>query len=545
MADATQFGHDQLGHILADYLLEVPRFQRSYSWDEGNVDEYLADLAQARTKNVDYFMGTVVFARPDKDGARRQIVDGQQRLATTAILLVAIRDQLRAYGKEKQAEETEKRFLRGYVLSADDDVERLILSASDVSAYGALLDGDLTEVEDGDGLKSCYNACVNHLTSIAAQAKDYKRLIDISTQLETRVQVLVAEATDLPEAYVIFETLNDRGADLTTADLLKNYLFSASKDYFGFVEANWTALEANFDRAEDLVKFIRYEYVSRHGPTSSRKLYRAIQSEVGGSAKAVKKYIEGLMKAQVVYLAVKDPESPFWGDINLEVRDALYAYRRFGFEASIPVIIAAFQTWKKLNATKLLVKLAKWSVRAQFAGRIGGGVAEEAFGDAALSITDGTASNQTKVRELLAKLIPNDAEFRTAFINYGDVSVSRAKYLLAMLEKADDLANSQPERALEWYARSVTLEHIASLSSASSSEASATVVNQLGNLTLLEKKLNHLAGSKPFTEKRSVYKQSSFVLTKKLAAKRSWKVASVEARIVELAELACRAWPAS
>lgn len=545
MADATQFGHDQLGHILADYLLEVPRFQRSYSWDSGNVDEYLADLAQARAKNVDYFMGTVVFARPDKEGARRQIVDGQQRLATTAILLVAIRDQLAAYSKAKQAEETEKRFLRGYVLSADDEVERLILSSSDVSAYGALLDGKVGEIEDGNPLKSCYAACGAHLKAVAAQEKDYKKLIDISTQLETRVQVLVAEATDLPEAYVIFETLNDRGADLTTADLLKNYLFSASKDYFAFVESNWTALEANFERAEDLVKFIRYEYVSRHGPMSSRKLYRAIQSEVGSGARAVKKYIEGLMKAQAVYLAVRDPESSFWGDINLEVRDALYAYRRFGFEASIPVIIAAFQNWKKLNATRLLVKLAKWSVRSQFAGRIGGGVAEEAFGDAALRITDGTAHNQTKVRELLLKLIPNDAEFRAAFTNYGDVSVSRAKYLLAMLEKADDAANSRPERALEWYARSVTLEHILPLSSKNGSEANAAVVNQLGNLTLLEKKLNHLAGSKPFTEKRSVYKDSSYVLTKKLAAKRSWKVDSIDARIEQLADLACSAWPAS
>ena len=71
------------------------------------------------------------------------------------------------------------------------------------------------------------------------------------------------------------------------------------------------------------------------------------------------------------------------------------------------------------------------------------------------------------------------------------------------------------------------------------------MVNQLGNLTLLERKLNHLAGSKPFVEKRSVYKQSSFVLTKSLGVKRSWKVTSVETRIEALADLACIAWPAS
>lgn len=544
MADTTKFGHDQLGHILVDYLLEVPRFQRSYSWDDGNVDEYLDDLMQARGKSVDYFMGTVVFARPGGEAARHQIVDGQQRLATTAILLIAIRDLLSECGRTRQAQETEKRFLRGYVISEDEDVERLILSASDISAYSALLDGEFDDLDEANPLRKCYDACVTHLRQVASLPKEFKKLIEISTQLETSVQVLVAEATDLPEAYVIFETLNDRGADLTTADLLKNYLFSASKQYFSFVESTWTALEADFEKAEDLVKFIRYEYVSRRGQVSSRKLYRAIQADVGTTPRAVKKYIESLVKAQEVYLAIRDPENPFWSGVNVEVQDALYAYRRFGFEASIPVIISAFQRWTKTDASRLLIKLAKWSVRAQFGGRLGGGVAEEAFGEAARMIADRSARNQTSVRDVLAKLIPNDTEFRAAFAGYGDVSVSRAKYLLAMLEKADDEVNGKPVRGHEWYARSVTIEHIMPLSTRSGNEASAAVVNRLGNMALLEKKLNHGAASRAFADKRETYRSSSFELTKKLAKKRTWRGPSIQVRMDELAELACRAWPA-
>ena len=122
MAEATQFDHDQLGHLLADHLLEVPRFQRTYAWDESNVEEYLSDLETARLNDVDYFMGTLVFANPSEEGGRRTIVDGQQRLATTAILIIAIRDLLKVYGKTQQAAETEKRYLRGYVLAAEQDV---------------------------------------------------------------------------------------------------------------------------------------------------------------------------------------------------------------------------------------------------------------------------------------------------------------------------------------------------------------------------------------------------------------------------------------
>ena len=59
-----------------------------------------------------------------------------------------------------------------------------------------------------------------------------------------------AVASGLAEAYVIFETLNDRGADLTTADLLKNYLFSQSKDYLRHVEQKWTRVSSALDQPD-------------------------------------------------------------------------------------------------------------------------------------------------------------------------------------------------------------------------------------------------------------------------------------------------------
>lgn len=103
MAETTEFNHDQLGHILADHLVEVPEFQRSYSWERVNVQEYLSDLGRAREKKSAYFMGTLVFAKPSDGTDRRKIVDGQQRLATTAILFVAIRDRLAELSRDDLA----------------------------------------------------------------------------------------------------------------------------------------------------------------------------------------------------------------------------------------------------------------------------------------------------------------------------------------------------------------------------------------------------------------------------------------------------------
>ncbi len=541
MAEATQFGHDQLGHILADYLLEVPRFQRSFSWDDGNVREYLTDLEAARDKDVDYFMGTVVFARPDGPGSRRQIVDGQQRLATTAILYVAIRDELKRHGRDRQAEELEKRFLRGYFIPADQVVERIILNGDDVTSFSRLLDGDCRP--GATKIDSAYQVCVDHLRTAQGAIDDWGQLIKISEQLENHVQVLVAEASDLPEAYVIFETLNDRGADLTTADLLKNYLFSSSRDYFKFVEGKWLQLEGAFERPEDLVKFIRYEFASRNGPTTSRRLYRAIQSEVQARRKSTKQYVERLSNAQTVFSALKDPESEYWSGSSAPVKDALYAYRRFGFEASFPILIAAFSNWSRPRADKLLVKMANWSIRAQVAGALGGGVADEIFGSVASEITAGVLKNQTGVRAALAKIVPDDAEFKEAFTGYGDVSTSRAKYMLAMLEKAIHQKANQPEKPLNWQSRSVTIEHVMPESSAKSNAKNGLIVNKIGNLCLLEKRLNKDMGSRSFEEKRAVYRDSVFEITRRLSSKRKWTSGSIESRTKELAGLACSAWP--
>lgn len=150
----------------------------------------------------------------------------QQRLATTAILLVAIRDLLTDYKKQKQADHIDETYLRGYDLDAEDFLERIVLNPDDQPLYDNLLARTPLVVDDASSIAACYPTCMEYLQGLAPVESDYRKLIDNTSQLDDSVQVLVAVASDLPEAYVIFETLNERGADLTTADLLKNYLFA-------------------------------------------------------------------------------------------------------------------------------------------------------------------------------------------------------------------------------------------------------------------------------------------------------------------------------
>lgn len=545
MANLTQFNHDRIGHLLSDLLLEVPAFQRSYSWDEGNVADFLNDLETARKKKTGYFLGTVVFAN-SADGPRQQIVDGQQRLATTAILLVAIRDALRDFKKEKQADNVDETYLRGYDLEAEELVERIVLNPDDQPLYDLLLARSPLPAPGVSLITDAYRQCAAYLKELAPKEANYRALIEVTKQLDDDVQVLIAVASDLPEAYVIFETLNDRGADLTTADLLKNYLFSQAKQNFAFVQATWTRISAEFEKPEEFVKFIRYDYMSRNGHVTTRQLYKAMQADIGSGASKAKQYVQNLDAARLIYSGLRDVDSSLWDSLDFDMRDSVLAMRRFGLESSYPLLLAAFATWngEKIKAAKLFTKVTNWSIRALFAGRLGGSVAEKAFSNAAMKVSKAEATNQDDVRVVLAPIIVSDSEFRDDFRAFGNVTLPRAKYLLAMLERAHRSKSGKTLDGLpDWASRTVTLEHLMPRAEAKNDVAKAIYVETLGNMALLERQLNRDLEDKPFAQKTETYGKSVFQVTAMLNDQPMWGKEDVLARALDLAGLAPQAWP--
>lgn len=551
MADPAQFDHDRLGHLLSDRLLKVPRFQRRYSWQEEHIAQYWTDIERARAAGDSYFMGTIVLASDPEAGARKLIIDGQQRITTTALLLIAIRDRLSTLGQKRSAQALETSYLSDYVLAQEETVAKLTLSPDDHDTFCALLEA--TTVDDSrDAVAACYQQFSRYVADLAPAEADYRSLIELVEYLNREVQVLLAVATGLPEAYVIFETLNDRGADLTTADLLKNYLFSeAGAQGIGHTEAVWTRLSGRFDRADDLVKVLRYEYMSRNGRVTNRGLYKALQADIGRGAGSIRSYVDRLEGALQRYVALREPDDASWSSQAIEVKDSLLAFRRFGFEASTPLLLAAFATWGHSDATRFVDVVAAWSVRAWVAGALGGGVAESAFCDAAVAVSQGKATSPDEVRAHMKELVPDDGSFRQAFASYGSVTTTRAKYLLAQLERQYLVDQGRSTDAMpDWSSKSVSVEHIFARSSGRDAFASdddfdrfASMRNQLQNLTLLERTLNTNLDDRAFAEKRDTYGESAFVLTREVGRHEKWDLEAAAERAHVLADLAVRAWP--
>jgi len=87
---------------LKERLINVPIYQRSYAWTLEEIAEYWGDLRGAFSeKAAEYFIGTIVLT-PAGSSNRFHVIDGQQRLATTSILLAAIRDEFKERSDAKR-----------------------------------------------------------------------------------------------------------------------------------------------------------------------------------------------------------------------------------------------------------------------------------------------------------------------------------------------------------------------------------------------------------------------------------------------------------
>ncbi len=126
-----KFHPDAIGHVVGDRLLTVPIYQRSYSWDTEQVSDFWTDLSSAFEEDrAEYFLGNVVLSEEGSNGSYT-IIDGQQRLATTLILLAAIRNEFRQRGDVKRADIIQNTYMATADLDSGEDVPRLRMNSDD------------------------------------------------------------------------------------------------------------------------------------------------------------------------------------------------------------------------------------------------------------------------------------------------------------------------------------------------------------------------------------------------------------------------------
>jgi uncharacterized protein with ParB-like and HNH nuclease domain len=311
--------------------INIPIFQRPYSWPKEQIGQYLIDLDNAVKNNSCHFFGLIVYVFQEKQAKTIDIIDGQQRLTTAVINLSVIRDLMEDLDcnitwtyedRRRNADEISKinhalktkqecrlhtsnegKFENEFI----EIIQNSILDYTDKSKsprkeYEEQKPGNKNRFsikkvyleKRGDGRKtkamssyknyiSIHNYINDKLLKINNNEDKFELLIKYSDVLLENFRYIPFEVESTEQAFEYFEVLNDRGLDISALDLIKNECLKKQlteeqrKDVFD----TWTEIFANtLDQNDNLIQFVRYAYMREYGHITKREIYPSYKTKI-------------------------------------------------------------------------------------------------------------------------------------------------------------------------------------------------------------------------------------------------------------------------
>jgi uncharacterized protein with ParB-like and HNH nuclease domain len=317
--DLKSFG---IAKVLQQYRLRVPPYQRAYAWRDEHVKQLFDDWGDAYTadKTKHYFLGTIVLNRTTDDEIV-EISDGQQRLATTAIFIAAIRDFLEDGVKTQKT--TAEKYTRNYLIEFEelvgDWVPRLQLNGQDNSYFRQeiLVPPSMREQGAAALVRRTSNERLSRAYEIARERVDGliksvtaqyspRILYEWINYLLNNVAVVVITVPEDVDGYTMFETLNDRGLRASQVDNIKNRLYREAGSRLPEIEDLWLSMIVqieSFGNDDTVISYLRHHWMAENGPTREQDLSKKFRASITGQA-AVGTFVEKLDIHAVDYEAL-------------------------------------------------------------------------------------------------------------------------------------------------------------------------------------------------------------------------------------------------
>ena len=499
-----------LGVVLSNTTppLRVPDYQRDFSWEAPQISDFWNDLDHfdktypgANINGKEYFLGAAVLVNNE---TYHLILDGQQRLATATILLAALRDKIREY-KEDAAKQ-----IQGSFISFEDHLAGGTLPKLQLNEF------DRTFFRDSiQSFPRIATAATKRSHKLILKAHEYfaervregwdssgggesgfKWAARVAKTLTDHVSLVTVISTDEDNAASIFETLNDRGIGLSTADLLRSWLLHHSPvpDREEIIQC-WSEVFESAGTGEGAQTLIRLSWVSRHGDVKERSLYKVISHKLTEDHTTSLEYSRLLRDDALSYKIIRDGEST-----DRKERDIWLAVSTLRAQSGYALLIAANrslnETARRRISTALFSLIVRYNIisdkdRARF---------ETTMFSAAKTISDG--GGEDAALALLRAISPSDDDIRQSFatLSFGRPQAGIAQVLLRAIEyklrTTEELIIATPEK--------VHLEHIYPQRPAPADRFANhdEYVERIGNLTLLDHRLNQEAQNSAFIGKR-------------------------------------------
>lgn len=555
-----------IGRLLSADPLAVPRFQREYSWTEDEVDKLLRDFTRAQRKGPEsYFLGSIVLA----SGSPIEVIDGQQRLATSSILLACLRDVLIELGKESQAESIENQFLRQTEFEDGRLSPRLKLNVDDRGFFWQAIvcrvgskerSGVEPRFDSHRRILDAQRVVRQWIDTALGQASDASDKLDIISGwrrfLHEYAVVASLLAKDRRRAFRMFVTLNDRGLQVTQTDLVKNHLFEKADEQFELVQSAWTQVRSTLealDLEDTFLHYLRHFLAMKHGLVREEEIFDKVEDGVTNERESVH-FAEQLAEIAGDYAAIHSPSHSRWRQ-HRRIRALLVVLNeelQVKFHRALLLsIVAHFPDGELQETVRWLTAL---SVRMLIVGGTRSGKTEEAISEAAKKVADGEISTLPELSKALSKVTPGDATFASGF-RYKRIDKPRiARYLLRSIE-AHWRQEESPETSVVDDPNVVNLEHLLPKRYPQNGEwphfspdEHRAYATRLGNMVLVRSDDNSSAGQLPFAQKRPMLETAAQNITttrdvlEHVGDECVWTADDIDARQQRLAEAAVEVW---
>ncbi len=259
----------------------IPIYQRLYSWEKEHCKQLWDDIIKigGNDKMNGHFIGSILY---ELDGNTPSspllIIDGQQRLTTITLLLIALRNHL-SDEDELLEKFSRKKIENRYLINSDKDGDkkfRLILSESDKDTLLSLIDKNKRKPSE-PSLKIVENFKLFEEWI----RKNTDKLETIFKGLEKLMIVWIALKKEKDDPQLIFESMNSKGIELTQTDLTRNYIVMETEveKQEDFYNQYWRAMEENFKQNEKLFNrfFRHYLTIKTKKIPNINKVYEALK----------------------------------------------------------------------------------------------------------------------------------------------------------------------------------------------------------------------------------------------------------------------------
>lgn len=556
----------------------VPDYQRDYSWTTDEVETLWVDVINSYKQSSDYFMGTVVLKKYSNSEDCFDIVDGQQRLATFSILFSVIasvgecfKSNSSIFSEVKRDTESEKiakkieSIASGRLLEVSEPDNYFVkLNKNNDTCFQSivrkrarvLLTEDELKVNKSDKRliktqKQFYKLIWNDLKGADALEK----LKNILVHIVKKLKFITIEVETDYDAFLLFESLNSKGMDLSVADLVKNKILmrwnnSSQQESSDIILQSWDNMISNIETTRvSPVDFLRVYWESiKNTNTTKKELYKYISRDVDscdleelmGFSKDLleqSEYLSDYASRALVFPVSSHKKEKYmkvFGDINT-----------LKYTTCLPLVM-----YCQKNRPDLLDVITKVSLSFLFRwitiGSYSVGGAKKVFDQVIDNLREGKSNSSALLPFFSHEDKIGDEEFKLSLNHFKVKDNSIAKYIWSKYELDCNNNESVPNYS-EIHLEHILPQHPEKWQEIGFVTPEGTTVKDwiyhIGNMTLLNKKQNQKEQNNIFTKKVVSYQGSVFEETRNISSLRDWKVDNITERADRLSDKACEIWP--